>query len=556
MKKLNRFTIYTIIVTVIYILFIYLLSININPVFESGTVFWILYLLTIGFGLLIKALAKFPKIIKSYVVEGKSYNYNSHKINGKDKSFLISLILMILPVSIYLLLLFLSSALFWSNDYRDQLGESENNSFNNDIEAIDISQLPIVDKDLAYKLADKKMGEKPSLGSKVTLGEPTIQKVDGKLLWVVPLEHSGFFKWIFNQDGTPGYIIVSATDPKDVTYVDNYNIKYQPNAFFSQDLTRTVRFNHALFEGITDYSFELDDDGNPFWVVSVYNKEKLLALDDITSVVIVNAVTGESKKYSLDEVPSWVDRVYPTELIEKQINNKGRYVRGVFNFSNEDKFQTSEGYAIVYYNNNCYMFTGLTSVGSDESATGFIMVDLKTKKSIIYKMSGATEYAAQQSAEGKIQHLGYKATFPLIVNVNGIPTYFMALKDKEGLIKQYAFVSVEDYTSVGVGESLNDALLAYKQATRSTNEELDDNNDELLTITDTVDRISVERNSQTTIYKIVLTNHKDKMFVFSYDVSNELAITRENDNVTITYFEEKDNVIDGKDFNNNVYSIE
>jgi hypothetical protein len=202
------------------------------------------------------------------------------------------------------------------------------------------------------------------------------------------------------------------------------------------------------------------------------------------------------------------------------------------------------------------MFTGLTSVGSDESATGFIMVDLKTKKSIIYKMSGATEYAAQQSAEGKIQHLGYKATFPLIVNVNGIPTYFMALKDKEGLIKQYAFVSVEDYTSVGVGESLNDALLAYKQATRSTNEELDDNNDELLTITDTVDRISVERNSQTTIYKIVLTNHKDKMFVFSYDVSNELAITRENDNVTITYFEEKDNVIDGKYFNNNVYSIE
>lgn len=554
--KINGLMKYTGIITIIYILFIYLFSININPIFASGIIFWVTYLFLIGLGICLSVVSTFPSIIKSYIVEGKTYTYNRHKVDMKSKTLRISLCFMIIPTAVYVLLSIISSPLFWSSDYANQLGNSVTKEFTEDIEAVDITQLPIVDKALAYKLADKKLGEKPSLGSQVTLGEPTIQQVNGKLVWVVALEHSGFLKWLFNSEGTPGYIVISASDPKNVTYVDSYKIKYQPNAFFGGDLTRKARFDGALFEGITDYSFELNDEGEPFWVVSIYDKEKILALDDVSGVVIVNAVTGETKRYGLNELPKWVDRVYPSNIIDTQINNRGQYVHGVFNFSNKDKYQTSEGNAIVYYDDNCYMFTGLTSVGSDESATGFIMVNLKTKESIVYQMSGATEYAAQQSAEGKVQHLGYTASFPLIVNVNGMATYFMTLKDKEGLIKQYAFVSVKDYTSVGVGESVGDALLSYNQATRGSSSDIDNQTDTELKLTDTVERVAVERTSQTTIYKIILTNHKDKMFVFSYDISDELAITKENDNVTISYFESSKNIIDGREFNNNSYGIE
>lgn len=555
--KNNGLMKYIFVVTIVYLIGIYLLSININPIYASGIVFWITYLCLIGIGLCISVLSTFPSVVKSYIVEGKEYTYNHHKISLKNKIFFTGLALIIAPSILYSLLSFFSSPLFWSKDYTDQLGKSEVRNFTSDVEAMDIKQLPIVDEALAYKLADKKLGEKPSLGSQVTLGEPTIQKVDGKLIWVVPLEHSGFFKWIFNSKGTPGYIIVSATDPKDIRYVDKYNIKYQPDAFFAQDLTRTVRFGDALFEGITDYSFELNDKGEPYWVVSVYDKKKLLALDEITGVVVVNAQTGETNKYSLDNIPEWIDRVQPRDLINEQINNRGRYVHGVFNFSNKDKYQTSEGNIIVYYNDNCYMFTGLTSVGSDESATGFIMVNLKTKESIVYQMSGATEYSAQQSAEGKVQHLGYKAAFPLIVNVNGTPSYFMTLKDKEGLIKQYAFVSVRDYTAVGVGESVSDALLSYNQALRGSTDDIDNPTDkQIKNITGVVDRIAIERTNQTTVYKIILKEISDKMFVFSYDVSNELAITKEGDNVTISYFDVNTKVIDGRSFNNNSYNIE
>ena len=556
-KKMNGLTKYIGIVTIIYLIFIYLFSVNINPIYTSGLVFWVTYLFLIGFGICMSAVATFPSVFKNYVVEGKTYTYNHHKLNMRDKTLRLSLVFMFIPSFIYGVLFILSTPLFWSNDYANQLGESATKQFTEDIEAIDIKQIPIVDKELAYKLADKKLGEKPSLGSQVTLGEPTIQKVGDDLVWVVPLEHSGFFKWIFNMGGTPGYIIISATDPKNITYVDKYKIKYQPNAFFGEDLTRKARFNDTLFEGMTDYSFELNDSGEPFWVISIYAKTKLLALDETTGVVVVNAQTGETTKYGLDNIPIWVDRVQPRAFIENQINNRGQYVHGVWNFSNKDKYQTSEGSVIVYYNDSCYMFTGLTSVGSDESATGFIMVNLKTKESIVYQMSGATEYSAQQSAEGKVQHLGYKASFPLIVNVNGIPTYFMTLKDKEGLIKQYAFVSVKDYTSVGVGESIGDALLSYSQATRGSTGDIDNQTgNKLVSISGTVERIAIERTNQTTIYKIILNNDKDKMFVFSYDVSNELAITKENDNVTISYYESNAKVIDGRKFDNTGYSIE
>jgi hypothetical protein len=555
--KINGLTKYIGIVTIIYLIAIYLFSININPIYTSGMLFWITYLFLVGIGIFSSIITTFPSSIRSYIVEGKTYTYNRHKLDMRNRTFQLSLWLMILPTIIYLALLFMSSPLFWSKAYTDQLGTSTTKKLMNDMELMDITQLPIVDKELAYKLADKKLGEKPSLGSQVTLGEPTIQQVKGKLIWVVPLEHSGLFKWLFNKEGTPGYITISASNPKEIEYIDKYNIKYQPAAYFNEDLTRKVRFSVSAFEDITDYSFKLNDEGEPFWVVSIYNKTKVLALDETVGIAIVNAQTGEVKRYGLDEIPNWVDRVQPRRLIANQINNRGKYIHGVFNFSNKDKYQTSDNSVIVYYNNNCYMFTGLTSVGTDESATGFILVNLKTKESIIYEMGGATEYSAQQSAEGKVQHLGYRASFPLVANINGIPTYFMTLKDKEGLIKQYAFVSVRDYTSVGVGESIDDALLAYKQATRDSSSDIDESDEnKVVTITDTIERMAVERTNQTTIYKIILTNHKDKMFVFSYDISNELAITRENDNVTISYYESADKVIDGKEFNNNNYSIE
>ena len=444
-----------------------------------------------------------------------------------------------------------SSVIFNVSAFRDQMPDYRIGDFSSEIQVVDISQIPIVDNDLAYKIAEKKLGEKPSLGSQVVLGEPTIQTVNDKLVWVVPLQHSGFFKWLTNMAGTPGYIVVSATNSQDVEYVDDYNIKYQPNAYIFSDLTFHTRYTAALFTGVTDYSFELDDTGRPHWVITTYKYTRGFALPEATGVIVMDAETGKSNRYALEDVPAWVDRVQPEDFILTQINNKGKYVHGIFNWADKDKYQTSEGDIIVYDEGRCYLFTGITSVGSDESAIGFVMVDMVTKEPIMYQMAGATEYAAQRSAEGKVQQYGYYASFPLIINFEGTPTYFMTLKDIDGLIKQYAYVSVKDFLVVGVGESMQDAKLNYEKALRQNPGSADvTDTDSLAEIAGTVYRINQEIVAGETVYRFILSERTDIVFEAQGSVSEMLSLTEVGDSVKISYRDTASPIKEVKAFEN------
>jgi len=444
-----------------------------------------------------------------------------------------------------------SSVIFNVSAFRDQMPDYRIGDFSSEVQVVDASQIPIVDNDLAYKIAEKKLGEKPSLGSQVVLGEPTIQTVNDKLVWVVPLQHSGFFKWLTNMGGTPGYIVVSATNSQDVEYVDSYKIKYQPNAYLLSDLTFHTRYTAALFTGVTDYSFELDDTGRPHWVITTYKYTRGFALPEATGVIVMDAETGKSNRYALEDVPAWVDRVQPEDFILTQINNKGRYVHGIFNWADKDKYQTSEGDIIVYNEGRCYLFTGITSVGSDESAIGFVMVDMVTKEPVMYQMAGATEYAAQRSAEGKVQQYGYYASFPLIINFEGTPTYFMTLKDIDGLIKQYAYVSVKDFLVVGVGESMQDAKLDYEKALRQNpgSSSVTDST-ETAQLEGTVYRINQEIVAGETVYRFILNEHKDIVFEAQGSVSEMLSLTEVGDSVAVTYRETEAPIKEVKVFEN------
>lgn len=453
---------------------------------------------------------------------------------------------------LYFAVLIGSSVLFQVNAFRDQMPELTEMDFAEDFDTVSTNQLPIVDKAMASKLADKKLGERPSLGSQVVLGEPTLQQVNGHLLWAVPTYHSGVFKWLTNMQGTPGYITVSATNPQDVQYVDGYKIKYQPGAYLWQNLGFWARFSAAPFTGITDPSFELDDTGRPYWVITTYKYLRGFSLPEATGAVILDCATGESEIYTIDTLPDWVDRVQPEDFIMTQLNNKGEFVHGYLNFSDKDKFKTSEGETIIYNNGNCYLFTGLTSVGGDQSALGFVMVDMVTKEPHMYRISGATETAAQRSAEGEVQQFGYKAAFPLIINLNSQPTYFMTLKDAEGLIKQYAYVSVQDYQTVGVGETIPEARLKYEKALRTSTggQSVGNTNAELETITGTVARIGSEYSSAGTVYYLVLNEYNHLLFSIQGSLSDELALTKEGDKVQLGYYPKDEQTQEAGTFDN------
>ncbi len=391
------------------------------------------------------------------------------------------------------------------------------------------------------------------LGSQVVIGagEATIQQVNGELVWAVPLYHSGVFKWLTNLSGTPGYILVSATDVNNVDYVEDYRIKYYPNGYLLHSLERHTRFYGAWFEGIADESFEIADDGQPYWVYSTYRNLRGFSLPEATGAFVVNASTGEMKKYGIEDLPEWIDRIQPEDFIVNQLTNKGEFVRGWLNFADKDKFKPSEGHIIVYNNGECYLFTGMTSVGADNSAIGFIMVDMVSKQSKVYQLGGATEHAAMASAQGKVQHLGYYATFPLVMNVDGQPTYFMALKDNSRLIKQYAFVSVENYSIVGTGETMQLAMKDYRQGL------LNGGIDGILppqsanaSAQGTVLRIASELSGGETVYKLILEERQNRIFLLPASLSDELALTHEGDRVRLEYTDEESPVCRAVSFDN------
>ena len=542
MRKKTQFLL-NLVLTLVFLVLIVFQGPNLNPMYPDGAFSWC-------FIISCYVILNFFVALGSVRITTNEYNRPQLSVDKSVGGYKTGFALLAILWVLYFAATVLSMPLFNYKVYRDQLGTPVVSEFTDTVQPLALDQLPIVDKSLARELADKKVGENPGLGSQVVLGIPVIQKVNGKLVWVVPLEHSGFFKWLKNMDGSAGYIVVSASDVSDVTLVTDHKIKYQANAYILDDLNRHVRlFGGGLFKGLTDYSFELDDDGVPYWVITTYKNRWLFNLPEATGVLTVNATTGETTQYTIDTLPEWVDRVQPESFVMDQIQNQGTYVHGIFNFSNQDKFRPSQGDIIIYNGARCYLFTGLTSVGSDESAIGFILVDMVTKESNIYQMSGATETAAQSSAEGKVQQFGYRASFPMIINLDGQATYFMTLKDNAGLIKQYAFVSVSNYTNEGTGETIDSALRNYRQVQGTVNSNISAGQ-ATTTAKGTVLRIASETMENTITYKIILEEQKDHIFTVSYELSSELALTQPGDRVSMDYMEDPTGVCPALSFDN------
>lgn len=438
---------------------------------------------------------------------------------------------------LYFVALMVFSPIFMPSTHRNLIGNVEEIEFSSEIEHIDLKQLPIIDKDLAYKLADKKLGEIPSLGSQVTIGDLSLQSVNGQLYYVGPLEHSSFFKWITNRQGTKGYIKVSATNQNDVQLVTELNgedihLKYIPSAYLFSDLDRHAYLND-MKAGHTDYTFELDDEGNPYWVITRYDNAIGITEQKAIGTEIINAQTGETNIYDIENTPKWVDRIQPSSYINNYLNKWGELVHGILNFSDKDKLKSTQGMNIIFNDDECYYYTGITSVGNDEGLVGFMLTNTRTGEAKMYKTSGATEAASMKSAEGKVQQYGYTATFPYLINIQSEPTYFMTLKDSNGLVKQYAMVNVKNYNTVAVGDTLQSTLNRYLEALTNTNISLEGSNSEESLVGE-VERIGLVVKEGSSIYDIKIKG-KDSFFSVSTETSREVALTNIGDTISIKF---------------------
>ena len=194
---------------------------------------------------------------------------------------------------------------------------------------------------------------------------------------------------------------------------------------------------------------------------------------------------------------------------------------------------TTDGYNYLAINDDVWVYTGVTSITGDQSNVGFVLMNSRTMETKFYEVEGATEYSAMDSAEGQVQNLKYVATFPLLLNINGEPTYFIALKDNAGLVKKYAMVNVQKYQVVGIGDTVSECEEEYqKMLLKEGIQEAEKDTREILTLTGKIAKIAqgvIDGNSH---YFIMIEGSEeifdisvvDMIQIIKYEVGQEITV--------------------------------
>lgn len=432
----------------------------------------------------------------------------------------------------------LSSVVIRSGAYA-RLITVETGDFTQDIEEISFDQIPMLDRDSAEKLGDRKLGELADMVSQFEVADNYTQiNYKGRPVRVTPLRYGDIFKWLNNRSaGLPAYLIIDmVTQEVDVVRLPE-GMHYTTAEHFSRNLYRHLRFQYPTYI-FNEPTFEIDEEGTPYWVCPrIVKRIGLFGGTDIQGAVLVNAITGESQYYT--DISTWVDGVYSAEIIMDQYDYYGTYQGGFINslFGQKNVTVTTEGYNYIAANDDVYVYTGVTSAGSDESNIGFILTNQRTKQTTFYSIAGAEEFSAMNSAEGVVQHLNYSATFPLLLNISNQPTYFMALKDYAGLVKMYAMVNVQQYQIVATGASVEECQSNYYKLLRQN--KLDTGEAPILpadedTVTGIVTALRSAVIDGTTMYYVTL-DADNTVYCISAGEVEKVILLNVGDRITITY---------------------
>ena len=444
-------------------------------------------------------------------------------------------------LAVYLIGDLLSSPIINAKKYQQLLAVEERN-FTDDIKEVDYSTIPLLDKDSATLLGDRKMGSLVEMVSQFEAADDYTQiNYQGKPVRVTPLVYASPIKWLTNQSkGIPAYIMIDMTTQDTEVVMLEEGIKYSKSEYFNRNLYRHLRFRFPTYIFDDQLFFEIDESGTPYWVCPVKKFNiGLFGGQTVGRVVLCNAITGECVDYAVEDVPQWIDKVFSAELLMELYDYHGVLVHGYFNsiLGQKGCIRTTEGYNYIALDDDVWVYTGLTSVNGDQSNVGFALMNQRTMETRYYKVEGATETSAMASAEGQVQNLNYRASFPLLLNISGEPTYFVALKDGAGLVKKYAMINVEKYQWVAIGDTVQECERNYNELLETNGIE-NTRAEELKQISGVIEVIAPVVIDGNTHYYVCLEGNDE---VFDVDLVNEelLGILRyrEGDRISLSYEE-------------------
>ena len=472
------------------------------------------------------------------VITSKTYS----KILKSYFFILFALVILVIVLNVF------SSPLFNAKEYASRIQIVETNF--DTISEVDFNKTPIIDRYSTEALGDRVMGQMPELVSQFEVSNDYTQiSYKDSVYRVTPLEYADFYKYLTNRsEGIPAYILVnSTTGEASLVKLKDLGLdgmKYVPSAMLNENLNRKLQLQYPT-EIFGSPSFEIDEDGHPWYVCTTYTYKAMGNKKSVKGVVLFDPITGDSTKYdNILDAPKWIDRVYPESLITQEINNYGSLKDGFLNsiFGQKNVVQTSEGYNYLEKDGDIWIYSGITSVSSDSANLGFVLANLRTHEAIRINSAGADEFSAMNSAEGEVKNYGYYSTFPLLVNVGGRPVYLVALKDNAGLIKMYAMIDATDYQKV-VTVSAEEGLPALKKKFVNAIGSNSINLDQLKTKTITIAKVDYfVLDGQTKVYITTNTNEKYKV-VMNDANENIVAFLNTDDKIKVEYYEADVNII-------------
>lgn len=469
-----------------------------------------------------------------------------------------------------------------------ELVDVKESSFSEDFKDINYTDVPRLDAATSKVLADQQLGSLSEYKSQYVVSNVSTQiNYKNHPVRVAYLEYANVFKWFNNtKNGLPAYMMTDLVSQKVavVNCVEKFGsgIKYSPTELFNERLIRHLRFQYPT-EILDTPNFEIDDDAHPYWITPVLDKTiGLFGGTDVKGAIITDALTGESEYYSMGQIRTdnslnWIDVVYSEALVIQQYNYHGRLSNGFWNsiiFQN-DVNVTSSGNGVIAMDDDVWVYTGVTSSEADTSNFGFILCNQRTKELRYYKNGGAQESSAQASAVDLVQNYGYMATFPILLDIEDQPTYFMSLYGSGYTVKGYALVNLDDKTIVGTGlldiekshtNALNAAVENYISALKDKNvvdenadaddykvdantstvagENVDGDTDavepEKLTVTGEITDIKTSVNDGNTVYYLQV---KDKYYYITVTDCMDVLLMKKGDKVTVTYTKDSDKFI-------------
>lgn len=482
-------------------------------------------------------------LLRTLGKQGKIISGNGININLKDLlalrpiKFLSVLLLIILLI--YGVGSILSSPFINAKKYQQLLTTNERN-FTEDIKEVDFNTIPLLDKESAALLANRKMGSMVDMVSQFEVSSEYAQiNYQDKPVRVAPLVYASPIKWLMNQsDGIPAYIMIDMTTQNTECVKLKEGIKYSKSEYFNRNLYRHLRFRYPTYIFDEQISFEIGEDGVPYWICPVKKFNiGLFGGQTIGNVIICNAITGECQNYQIDNIPQWVDKVFSAELLISLYDYSGTLKHGYWNsvLGQKDCLQSTNGYNYIALDDDVWVYTGVTSVNGDQSNVGFVLMNQRTMETRFYKIEGAIEDSAMSSAEGQVQNLGYRATFPILLNIASEPTYFMALKDDAGLVKKYAMLNVEKYQWVAIGDTIKECTKDYVQLL-NTNGIISEKASDVKTISAKITSIAPVVLEGNTFYYVCVEGSDD---IYVIDMSNTDLISiikyQVGDQVTLGY---------------------